>query len=129
MRVKWHGELSQPRKLPGGGAMGATLGIWEYLSQTNHNADCIPEEDRFKFVDDLSSLEIINILNVGLSSYNFKNHVASDIPADGLYVDKQNLMSQNYLEKLNKWSDEHKMIISKKTSTDPVQSPDHLRIY
>ena len=45
MRVKWHGELSQPRKLPGGGAMGATLGIWEYLSQTNHNADCIPEED------------------------------------------------------------------------------------
>ena len=42
------------------------------------------------------------------------NHVASDIPVNGLYVDKQNLMSQNYLEKINKWSDEHKMIISKK---------------
>ena len=39
MRVKWHGHLSQPRKLPGGGAMGASLGNWEFLSQTNDNAD------------------------------------------------------------------------------------------
>ena len=52
MGVKWHDKLSEPRKLPGGGAMGASLGNWEYLYQTNNNADCIPEEDRFKFVDD-----------------------------------------------------------------------------
>ena len=26
MCVKWHGQLSQPRKLPWGGAMGASLG-------------------------------------------------------------------------------------------------------
>ena len=32
MRVKWHGKLSEPRKLPGGGAMGASLGNWEFLS-------------------------------------------------------------------------------------------------
>ena len=49
MRVKWHGKLSEPRKLPGGGAMGASLGNWEFLSQTNDNADCVPEDDRFKF--------------------------------------------------------------------------------
>ena len=52
MRVKWHGETSAPRQLPGGGAMGASLGNWEFLSQTNNNADCVPVEDRFKFVDD-----------------------------------------------------------------------------
>ena len=40
MRVKWHGKVSC------GGAMGAMLGIWEYLSKTNHNADCVPIEDR-----------------------------------------------------------------------------------
>ena len=48
MRVKWHGKLSEPRKLPGGGAMGASLGNWEFLSQTNDNADRVPEDDRFK---------------------------------------------------------------------------------
>ena len=32
--------------------MGASLGNWEFLSQTNDNADCIPEQDRFKFVND-----------------------------------------------------------------------------
>ena len=67
MRVKWHGKLSQPRKLPGGGAMGANLGNWEFLSQTNNNADCVPEEDRFKFVDNLSTIEVINVLTIGLS--------------------------------------------------------------
>ena len=44
MRVKWHGKMSQSRRLPGGGAMGASLGNWEFLSQTNDNADCVPEE-------------------------------------------------------------------------------------
>ena len=58
MRVKWHGKLSKPRKLPGSGAQGASLGIWEFLSQTNHNADSVPQENRFKFVDDLSVLEL-----------------------------------------------------------------------
>ena len=72
MRLKWHGKLSEPRKLPGGGAMGANLGNWEFLSQTNNNADCVPLEDRFKFVDDLTTLEVINLLTIGLSSFNMR---------------------------------------------------------
>ena len=112
MRVKWHGEISDPKKLPGGGAMGATLGIWEYLSQTNNNSDCVPEEDRFKFVDDLSILEIINLLNVGLSEFDFHSQVPSDIPVDGHYLDANNLKSQHYLNEISEWSDRHQMIIS-----------------
>ena len=50
MKVKWRGHYSKPRSLPGGGAMGATLGNLEFCSQTNHNADCVPEKDRFKWV-------------------------------------------------------------------------------
>jgi hypothetical protein len=50
--------------------MGASLGNWEFLSQTNDNADCVPEDDRFKFVDDLTTLEVINLLTVGLSSFH-----------------------------------------------------------
>ena len=86
MRVKWHGHLSQPRKLPGGGAMGASLGNWEFLSQTNDNADCVPIEDRFKFVDDLSTLEVINLLTIGLSSFYMKQQVPSDVRSWPIYL-------------------------------------------
>ena len=72
MQVKWHGEMSSTRELKGGGPQGSTFGIWEYLSQSNDNANCISESERFKFVDDLSFLEIINLLSVGLATYNVK---------------------------------------------------------
>ena len=62
MSVKWHGHQSVPRKINGGGPQGATLGILEYLSQSNDNADWVSEDDRFKFVDELSILEIINLM-------------------------------------------------------------------
>ena len=114
MRVKWHGELSQPRKLPGGGAMGANLGNWEFLSQTNDNADSIPEEDRFKFVDDLTTIEVINLLTIGLSSFYAKQQVPSDIPIHGQFVDSSSLKSQKYLNEINHWTEKQKMIISEK---------------
>ena len=114
MRVKWHGELSQPRKLPGGGAMGANLGNWEFLSQTNNNADCVPEEDRFKFVDDLSTIVVINMLTIGLSSFYSKPQVASDIPVHRQFVKSTQLKSQAYLDQINKWTENQKMIISEK---------------
>ena len=33
--------------------------IWEYLSQSNDNAEFVKESERFKFVDDLTFLEIL----------------------------------------------------------------------
>ena len=57
MSVKWHGCQSVPRRIKGGGPQGATLGILEYLSQSNNSADCVNPMDRFKFVDDLTVLE------------------------------------------------------------------------
>ena len=45
MVVNWHGCTSVPRHIKGGGAQGATLGILEYLSQSNNNADCVSMED------------------------------------------------------------------------------------
>ena len=94
--------------------MGANLGNWEFLSQTNHNADCVPVEDRFKFVDDLSTIEVINLLTIGLSSLNMKNHIPSDVPVHGHFVDATNTKSQQYLDKINLWTENQKMIISQK---------------
>ena len=54
------------------GPRGVTFGLWEYLAQSNSNADCVNPDYRFKFVDDLTVLEKINLLIVGMCSFNSK---------------------------------------------------------
>ena len=114
MSVKWHGCRSLPRNINGGGPQGATLGILEYLSQSNDSANLVSEEDRFKFVDDLSILEIVDLLTVGITSYNLKMHVPSDVPVHNQFIPATNLKSQDWLEKINQWTVEQKMLINEK---------------
>ena len=114
MIVKWHGEESRMRKLNGGGPQGALWGILEYLSQSNENTNFISKEKKFKFIDDLSFLELINLLSIGLSSYNFHRHVASDIPTNGYLIPNENLKTQEYLNKINGWTLDNKMVLNKK---------------
>ena len=120
MTVTWHGCQSTPRKINGGGPQGATLGILEYLSQSNGSADCVSEENRFKFIDDLTILEIVNLLTVGLSSYNVKEHVPSDVLENLQYIDPANLKSQGYLDEISKWTKNQKMMINKKKSKSMI---------
>ena len=49
-----------------GGTQGATFRILEYLSQTNNSEDIVNQEDRFKFVEDLTGLDIVNHLTIGI---------------------------------------------------------------
>ena len=112
MRVKWRGKLSNVRQLPGGGAMGATLGLWEYLSQTNNNANFVPIEDRYKFVDDLTVLEVVQLVNMTIDLYDIAQHVPSDIATHNQFIDGDQLKSQQYLENLNSWSKNQKTTIS-----------------
>ena len=86
--------------------------MWEYLSQSNDNADCIDVEDRFKFVDDLTILEIVNLLTIGLSSYNIKKHVPSDIATHGQFIACEDLKSQDWLNQINNWTNRQQMIIN-----------------
>ena len=113
MAVKWNGQLSKPHPLPGGGAQGGELGQLEYLSQSNTNADFLTSDEKFKFIDDLSILEVINLVMSGISSYNFKNHIASDIGAHGQYLPPENIQSQSYLNKIQQWTEEMKMCLNK----------------
>ena len=85
--------------------MGATLGIWEFLSQTNNSADCVPMEDCFKFVDDLTVLEIINLLNMTIEPYDIINHIPSDISTNNQFIQADQLKTQTYIEDLDKWSE------------------------
>ena len=86
MQVKFHGIYSEVRKLNGGGPQGAYFGILEYLSQSNGNADSVPAKNRFKFIDDLTVLEVLNLLSVGILSLNAKINVPSNIGINDLYI-------------------------------------------
>ena len=116
MSVKWHGHVTKPQKINGGGPQGATLGILEYLSQSNNNADFVSESERFKFIDDLTVLEIVNLLSIGLSTYNVKQQIPTDIINSNQFIPPQNLKSQNYLDKISEWTRNQKMMINESNS-------------
>ena len=118
MSVKWHGCQSARRKLKGGGPQGATIGLLEYLSQSNNCADTVSESERFRFLDDLSTLEIINLLTVGITSFNIRHQVPNDIGTHNQFIPSHNLKSQKWLENIFNWTENQQMLInSKKTKT------------
>ena len=75
-----------------------------HKSISNDNANHVPPEMRFKFVDDLSTLVELNVILTGLSSYNFKLHVASDVGIDQKFLPSQNTQSQQYLDQIENWT-------------------------
>ena len=78
------------------------------------------EDDRYKFVDDLSILEIINLINIGITSFNFKAQVPSDIPVHAQYIPGGNLQSQDHLDKINSWTLRQKMLINEKKTKSMI---------
>ena len=53
--------------------------------QSNDNAEVVEPEDRFKYIDDLSVLQLV-LLSGLLMEYNFKEYVASDIGLDQKFL-------------------------------------------
>ena len=107
VKVKWKGILSNIRKLKGGGPQGSLFGILEYLALSNNNADMVSRKDSFKFLDDdLTALEIINLLLIEISTYDLKFNVRSDIPDHNDYIKKEGLKSHENLGLINKWSNQ-----------------------
>ena len=115
--VKWHGKQSKSIPTPGGGPQGGYLGNTEYLAQSNESADCVEKDSRFKFVDDLTVLEKIHLLMIGLTSYNTKFEVPNNIHMSNNFIPKENLKSQSHLNKIEEWTDRQKM----KLNTDKTK--------
>ena len=86
----------------------------EYDSQSNDNADFLLPEDKYKFVDDLSMLEIINLIAVGLAAYNFKQHVASDVGINQLFLPSENIASQSYMNNICDWTEKNQMQLNER---------------
>ena len=102
MQVRFNNKYSSTHQLPGGGPQGTLLGLIEYLVQSNDSADCVDADMRFKYVDDLTILELV-LLGGLLTDYNFKQQVASDIGIDENYVPATSLTTQNNIDQIVKW--------------------------
>ena len=59
---------------------------------------------------------MINLLSIGIASYNFKMHVASDIPTNGLFIANGNTETQENINKISAWTAENKMLLNRKKS-------------
>ena len=104
--------------MAGGGPQGGTIGLLEYLAQSNDCADFADVKDRFRFLDDLSLLEIVNLLSVGLASHNVSRQIPSNIASHNQFIAPENLKSQDWLNRLNQWTKASKMKINEtKTKT------------
>ena len=70
------------------------------------------DQEAYKIVDDASFLEVLNLLSVGLSSFNPKFQVASDIPPSLAFLHPQNFNTQKHLNTISDWTDENQMILN-----------------
>ena len=109
MFVKWHGVNSSTKSLPGGGPQGTSLGLWSFLSQTNDNPEDTDIENMYKFVDDKTTLEVINLMSIGIASHNPKVTVPSNVGTSNLIIPAENLKTQEHLNNISKWTGDKKM--------------------
>ena len=61
-------------------------------------------------------LEIVNLLTVGMSSFNFKFQVPTDISQSNQYIDPKNLQTQENLHTISQWTKNQKMKINEEKS-------------
>ena len=108
MSVKFNDQESSLFPLVGGGPQGSWSGQASYIISSDDNADCVSEEDRFKYCDDLSILELVMLANA-LIEYNFLEHVASDVGMDQRYLPAQGLETQLNLDKIALWTKDNLM--------------------
>ena len=108
MKVKFNGEESDFLSLIGGGPQGTLLGQLEYLVLSNDNADIVSPDDRFKFIDDLTLLQLVCLSGL-LTDYNFMEHVASDIGVGQSFLPADTFPTQDHLNFVSNWTTENFM--------------------
>ena len=108
IQVKFNGEVSKILTLIGGGPQGTLLGGTEYLVQSNDNADSVPDNDRFKYIDDLSILQLVCLAGL-LLEYKFESHIPSDIAIDQLYLPPETFQTQKHINSISDWTKQNLM--------------------
>ena len=70
------------------------------LHEKKRYEDPMDQDEKFKFIDGLSFLEIINLISIGIASYDCWEHVPSDIAIDNGFTDSSKLSIQSDLGRI-----------------------------
>ena len=108
-KVKFNGKISDEHSLIG--PQGTLLGLIKYLIQSNDAADCVSQEDRYKYIDDLSILELVFLSGV-LTDFDCHRTVPSDIGVDQKYLPPESYRTKDSLNQIASWTDENMMQIN-----------------
>ena len=115
MKIRFNGEEAGPFDLIGGGPQGSQLGQLTYIVSSDDAASEVDDKDKFKYIDDLSTLELIYLTGI-LTEYDFINHVASDIGIDQKFLPPQSTQTQINNDNLVLWTEENKMKLNENKS-------------
>ena len=115
MQVKFNKHTSSSHDLTGGSPQGSILGQFLYIIGSDDAGDKVPEEDKFKYIDDLATLEEIIIKNK-LTDYDCWQHVPSDIPTNQRFLTPTTFKSQGIIDDIAQWTSENKMKLNEEKS-------------
>ena len=72
---------------------------------------------RYKWLDDLTTLEVIYLLTIGKSSFNSRLQVPNDILHTNGFISNANLKTQEIVDKISQWTISKKLNLNIKKSS------------
>ena len=86
-----------------GRPQGSWIGQNCYLAASDDNAEFVSQEDRFKYGNDLTILDLI-MLGAILVKYSFHEHVVSDIGNGKLFLPAEQTRTQENVDSISSWT-------------------------
>ena len=115
MEVKMNGQTSPPFNLVGGGPQGSLIGQLLYIITSDDAAEEVPEDDKHKYVNDLTVLEALKTEGK-LMEYDVREHVPSDVATGQPFLPPNKTETQSYNNSIAVWTNENLMKLNKEKS-------------
>jgi hypothetical protein len=124
MELKMNGKTSSTLDLVGGGPQGSLIGQLLYIVGSDDVAQEVPDDDKFKYIDDLSAVEAVKT-DGKLTQYDVWQHVPSDVATEQNFLPPSTFQTQHYNDTISKWTEENNMKINEDKSNYIVFSKAH----
>ena len=115
MEVKMNGKVSTILDLIGGGPQGSILGQLLYIIGSYDCAESVPDEDKYKYIDDLSIVEDIQTEGK-LIDYDVWQHVPSDVATNEKFLPTNTYKTQEINDEISAWTNTNEMKLNEKKS-------------
>jgi hypothetical protein len=121
MQVKMNGKTSSNLDLIGGGPQGSIIGQLLYIIASNDVVQDIPNDDKFKYIDDLSIVEEVRH-KPNLMEYDVLQHVPSDVATGQRFLPHSTFKTQDINNQITQWTEQNKMKLNSEKSNYMVVS-------